>query len=75
MKTTTTCRPKKYTGKPVPPSIHSAAWRKEQYEEACENYAYWKRVAAATENPITRENALARVVLWKGTRDARKASL
>ena len=68
---TTAQKSKKFTGKSGVPQINTAAWRKQQLEEAAENVAYWKRVAAATENLTTRADALARVAIWKTTRDAR----
>jgi len=71
MPTATKTKPKSYAGKTAGPTINSAAWRKEQLDEAIENVAHWKRVAAATENPVTRSNALARVRLWETTRDSR----
>ena len=60
-----------YTGKTAAPLINSAAWRKQQLDEAIENVAYWTRVAAATSNHVARADALARVAIWKTTRDAR----
>jgi len=75
MSTATKNKPKTYAGKTVPPTINTPAWRQAQYEEACENYAYYKRVAAATENPAAKDFALGRARLWKSTRDARLAQL
>lgn len=69
--TPTKTKPNSYVGKTVPPAINSAAWRKQQVDEAAENVAYWKRVAAATENLTTRADALARVAIWKTTLAAR----
>ena len=71
MSPATQTKTKSYAGKSVAPQINSDAWRKQQVEEAEENVAYWKRVAAATQNMVTRADALARVSLWKSTRDAR----
>lgn len=49
-----------------------AAWNKQQLDEAIENLAYWKRRAFIAINPTDKANCLARVALWKSTRDARR---
>ncbi len=67
--------PSKYVGKAVASPLNSAAWRQEQLDEAIENYAYWKRVAAATENPLTKSHALALASLWKSTLHVRSETV
>lgn len=71
MSTATKNRPQSYVGKTAEPLINSPAWRRQQLDEAIEAVAYWTRIAAATPNLVTRADALARVTIWKTTRDAR----
>lgn len=55
-----------------PEAMTKAAWNKQQLDEAIENLAYWKRRAFIAINPTDKANCLARVALWKSTRDARR---
>lgn len=71
----TKTKPSKYAGKAAANPLNSASWRQEQLDEAIENYAYWKRVAAATENRGTKSHALALASLWKSTLDVRSETV
>lgn len=72
MTTATKTKPSKpFAGKTAGPIINSAAWRKQQLDEAIENVAYWKRRAAIATNLTQKADASARVEIWKTTRDAR----
>lgn len=64
-----------YRGKAPQPVVNTLAWRQQQVAEAADSYAYWKQLAATSENAHTRAQAKGLARIWKTTRDTRAETL